>query len=249
MKTHLLILFTFLIVESKIVIGQSRRLPKGYKDWNLGTFRCGVYVPTNYNSSKSYPLVIYLHGKSDTLSRNLVWYQYPAELGDPAIVLTPKCPITETGEWGNSWSPGDPPMIKKTFEIMDSIKNRYNIDENRIYIYGISMGAIGTFGLIQKYPEKFAAGYAICGWGNPKIAPQLAQVPFWIFHGDQDDVVPVEGSRGVYKAVLDFGGKQIHYTEFKGVKHDAQNYVDNKAIIDWILSKRKTSNASKQKNN
>lgn len=214
-------------------------LPKGYENRYIGNFRCGVFVPPSYDPSKKYPLVIYLHGKSDTVSRNMAWYHNPAALKDPAIVLTPKCPLSETGEWGNSWISKDPPMIKKTFEMIDAIKKQYNIDKDRIYIYGISMGAIGTFGLIQRYPDLFAGGYAVCGWGNPEIVPQLSKIPFWIFHGEQDDVVPVEGSRGVHSAVLAYGGRQIRYTEFKDVKHDAWSHLDNTEIITWLLKQKK----------
>jgi poly(3-hydroxybutyrate) depolymerase len=219
--------------------GQSTSIQKGYKDWYIGNFRCGVYVPPSYDPAKKYPLVIYLHGKSDTTTRNMGWYHLPAALADPAIVLTPKCPLSETGEWGNSWSTGNPPMIKKIFKMIDLIKKQYNLDEDRFYIYGISMGAIGTFGLVQKYPDLFAGGYAVCGWGDPDIAPQLSKIPFWIFHGDQDDVVPVQGSRGVYNAVVSYGGKQIRYTEFKGVKHDAWAHLNNNLIYTWLLAQKK----------
>jgi hypothetical protein len=85
----------------------------------------------------------------------------------------------------------------------------------------------------------FAGGYAVCGWASPSIAPQLAKVPFWAFHGEEDPIVPVEGSRGIYRAVLAYGGKQIRYTEFKGVKHDAWNYVNDNETYKWLLAQRK----------
>jgi poly(3-hydroxybutyrate) depolymerase len=248
MKTKLLLLVISLAGCTQSCSGQSASVQRGYKDWYIDDFRCGVYIPPSYDSSKKYPLVIYLHGKGDTTTRKLGWYSEPAALADPAIVLSPKCPRSETGEWGNSWTTEDPPLIKKTFAMVDLIKKQYNLDETRFYIYGISMGAIGTFGLIQKYPDMFAGGYAVCGWGNPEIAPQLSKVPFWIFHGDQDDVVPVQGSRGVYNAVVAHGGKQIRYTEFKGVKHDAWAHLDNNKIYTWLLSqKRRTAHGSPDK--
>lgn len=119
------------------------------------------------------------------------------------------------------------------------MKKQYSLDENRFYIYGISMGAIGTFGLVQKFPDLFAAGYAVCGWADTSMARQLSRIPFWLFHGEKDDIVPVEGSRGVYNAVLRHGGTQIHYTEFKGVKHEAWNYVNDKEVIAWMLAQRR----------
>ncbi len=237
-KIFLLVL-TALVGYSQSGSSQPASLPKGYKNLYLGNFRCGVYVPPSYNPAKKYPLVVYLHGKSDTVSRNNAWYHEPAALADPAIVLTPKCPLSETGEWGTNINPEIPPMINKTLEVIDLLKKQYNLDEDRFYIYGISMGAMGTFSLVHKYPNLFAGGYAICGWASPNIAPLLAQIPFWIFHGDQDDIMPVEGSRKIYQAVLAQGGKQIRYTELKGVKHDAQNYVDNCKVIAWLLAQKK----------
>lgn len=240
MKTTFLLFVLIALVGYNVnCSGQTQLLPQGYQDWYIGDFRCDVYIPPSYNPAKKYPLVIYLHGKSDTVSRNIGWYHEPAVMADPCIVISPKCPLSQTGEWGNSLTSEDPPMIKKTFEMIALLKKQYNLDEKRFYIYGISMGAIGTFGLIQKHPNLFAGGYAVCGWGNPEIAPQLARIPFWLFHGDLDDVVPVEGSRGVYKAVLAHGGKQIRYTEFKGVKHDAWSHLNDNKIITWLLAQKK----------
>ncbi len=239
MKTYLFLLLIVLPGCTQECPAQAVLLPKGYKNWYIGNFRCGVFVPPSYNPSKKYPLVVYLHGHTDTTSRNFGWYHEPSALADPAIVLTPKCPASEDGRWGDTSSKELSPMMKKTFEMMDVIKKKYNIDENRLYIHGTSMGAIGTFAVIQKYPNMFAGGYAICGWASPGMAPQLSQVPFWIFHGEKDDIVPVEGSRGIYHAVVANGGKQIRYTEFKDVKHNAWNYVNNNKVYAWLLAQRK----------
>ncbi len=95
---------------------------RGYKDWYIDDFRCGVYVPPSYNPAKKYPLVIYLHGKNDTTTTNIGWYHEPAALADPSIVLTPKCPLSQTGEWGSSVTKEIPPMIQKTFEMIARIK-------------------------------------------------------------------------------------------------------------------------------
>jgi pimeloyl-ACP methyl ester carboxylesterase len=242
MKTSLLLSWLICLMVPQKSYSQSvssTTLQKGYKDWYIGDFRCGVYIPPSYDPSRKYPLVVYLHGKSDTITRNIGWYGQAAVLADPCIVLTPKCPLSETGEWGNSHSKEIPPMVEKMFEMISLVQKQYTLDENRFYIYGISMGAIGTFGIIQKFPDVFAAGYAICGWGTRDVAPSLSKIPFWIFHGDQDDVVPVEGSRQVYQAVLAYGGKKIRYTELKGVKHDAQNYLPEDQLYQWLLRQRK----------
>lgn len=145
---------------------QSTSLQKGYKEWYIGDFRCGVYIPPSYDPKKKYPVVVYLHGKNDTLTRKLGWYQEPAALADPPIVLTPKCPLSETGEWGNSESEEVPPIVKQTLQMIELVKKQYNPDEDRFYIYSIYMGAIGTFGIIDKFPQMYAGGYAVCCWGD-----------------------------------------------------------------------------------
>ena len=239
MRNSFLLIVFVLAGLTESCLGQPAYLPKSYKNWYIGDFRCGVFVPPSYNPSKKYPLVIYLHGHTDTVSRNIGWYHEPAAVADPAIVLTPKCPRSEDGRWGDTSSKELSPMMKKTFEMIDLIKKNYNIDDDRLYIHGTSMGAIGTYAVIQKFPDMFAGGYAVCGWASPSIAPQLAKVPFWAFHGDEDPIVPVDGSRGIYRAVLAHGGKQIRYTEFKGVKHDAWNYVDDNETYKWLLAQRK----------
>ncbi|MEO5563442.1 MAG: alpha/beta hydrolase-fold protein [Chitinophagaceae bacterium] len=240
MKLYLYLCFVItLAICTEQSSGQMAVMPKGYTDRFIDNFRCGVFVPPSYNASKKYPLVIYLHGKGDTITRDIAWYHDAALVNDPAIVLSPKCPRSEMGNWGNCWTSQLPRMIKKTFEMIDLIKKEYNIDEDRIYVYGISMGAIGTFGLVQKFPKMFAAAYTVCGAADPKIAPQVAGIPFWMFHGELDDVVPVEGSRGVYNAVIALGGKQARYTEFKGVKHDAWNHLDDHEIITWMLAQKR----------
>lgn len=238
-----IILFLSLLLALTGCSGDTSSQPasaqRGYKDWFIKEFRCGVYVPPSYDTLKKYPLVIYLHGKDDTTTVELPWYSEPAVLADPCIVLSPKCPPSETRDWGNSLLPILSPMMEKTFEMIKIIREKYNVDTDRIYIYGISMGAYGTYNAILTHPDMFAGGYAVCGWGNPKMAEQLSKIPFWIFHGEKDDAVPVEGARGIYKAVVDNGGKQIRYTEFPNVKHNAWSYLDNREICKWLLSQRK----------
>ena len=123
---------------------------RGYQNWYLDSFRCGLFVPPSYDAQKKYPLVIFLHGYSDTTTWNLGWYNEPILSSDPCIVLTPKCPIQERGGWGNSWDPQTSPMMKKTYEMLELVKEAFNLDTDRFYICGSSMGGFGTFGAIKK---------------------------------------------------------------------------------------------------
>jgi hypothetical protein len=215
---------------------------RGYQNWYLGNFRCGLYVPHSYFHGNKYPLVIYLHGHSDTTTWNLQWYNEPIITNDPCIVLTPKCPASESYGWGDSYSPFVSPMMAKTYSMIDSVKKAFNLDEDRFYIYGISMGGYGTYGVIQKNPGMFAAAYTECGKGIVNLASNIVSMPFWIFHGSADPVVPVQPDRDLYQAVLALGGTQIRYTEYPGVGHNVWDYVKNETTLDsWLLAQRRGS--------
>jgi predicted esterase len=215
---------------------------RGYQNFYIDSFRCGVYVPPSYNENKAYPLIIFLHGFTDTTTWNLPWYQEPIVSNDPCIVLTPKCPKEDPYGWGDSFDPRTPPMMAKVYEMIDLVEKAFHIDPDRYYIYGSSMGGRGTYGAIQKNPDLFAAAYVECGYPNVEIAPIIAQMPFWMFHGSVDNVVPVQPARDLYKAVLDLGGTQIRYTEYPGVGHNVWDYTGKETTItSWLLAQRKGS--------
>ena len=215
---------------------------RGYQNWYIDNFRCGLFVPPSYDISKKYPLIIYLHGYTDTTTWNLQWYNEPIVSDNPCIVLTPKCPREEIYGWGDSFDPRTSPMMSKTYQMMDMVKKAFNLDKDRYYVFGTSMGGYGTYGVIQKNPGMFAAGYAECGAANIAIAPIIASLPFWIFHGSDDPVVPVQPDRDLYKAVLDYGGTQIRYTEYPGVAHNVWDYVGKETTLNsWLLAQRKGS--------
>jgi predicted peptidase len=242
-------LFTLLLVgatiqscdkqsDEEITINKMSAI-RGYKNWYIGKFRCGIFVPPTYDASKKYPVIVILHGHSDTTSWNYRWYNEPFLSKDPCIVLSPKCPVVEEAGWGSSWRTESAPMIDKAFEMMELAKKAFNLDTSRLYIHGTSMGAIGIYGVLQKKPGLFAAAYLECGAGNPQIAPLLVKTPLWIFHGSNDYVVPAYPDRDMYDLVRESGGTQIRYTEYQGVGHDVWNYTKNETTLPWWLLAQK----------
>lgn len=222
---------------------------RGYKNWYIGEFRCGLFVPPTYRSDKKYPLIVYLHGHSDTTTWNLNWYNEPLLSYDPCIVLTPKCPIEERYGWGDSFDPRTSPMMAKAYEMIDLVEQAFNLDKDRYYINGTSMGGIGTYGVLQKNPDMFAAAYVLCGYPNVEIAPVIAEIPIWIFHGSEDYVVPVQGDRDLYNAVLELGGTQIKYTEYPRVEHNVWDYTDDETTLPyWLLAQKKGQVHEKPRN-
>ncbi|MBN2350212.1 MAG: prolyl oligopeptidase family serine peptidase [Bacteroidales bacterium] len=213
---------------------------RGYSDRFIENFRCGVFVPPSYNSNNKYPLIIYLHGHTDTTTWNLRWYNEPLVSTNPCVVLTPKCPVEEIYGWGDSWDPRTSPMMAKVYEMLEIVEDALSIDPNRYYIHGTSMGGIGTYGALGNNPEMFAAAYIECGAGNVEIAPLLINIPLWLFHGSEDNIVPVHFAREMYEAVHNAGGTQIRYTEYEGVEHNTWDYTPNETtLIPWLLAQRK----------
>ena len=132
--------------------------------WSKG-LRYGLFKPANYDPKKSYPLVLYLHGANDTISRDITWYHETIQRENPTFVLAPKCTNPNQG-WGNTWTDAHSPAMVKTLQVIDSLLARYSIDKNRLYVYGISMGGFGVFLCSQRSRESlpqvmpFAVGRA-----------------------------------------------------------------------------------------
>ncbi len=206
--------------------------------WSKG-LRYGLFKPANYDPEKSYPLILYLHGANDTISRDIAWYHESIQRDNPLFVLTPKCTNANQG-WGNTWTDVHSPAMVTTLHVLDSLVSKYNIDKNRLYVFGISMGGFGVFSVLAKEPEKFAAGYAICGGSSEKVAKKLLNTPLWIFHGEVDDVVGVQYSRQIYREIKMEGGQVVRYTEYPGVKHNSwENVSREKTLHRWLLQQAK----------
>jgi len=124
-------------------------------------------------------------------------------------------------------------------DLIEALCNEYRIDKARIYLTGVSMGGYGTWDLISRRPELFAAAIPVCGGGDPAQAEKLAKLPIGAFHGDADPLVPVERPRDMIAAIKKAGGEPT-YTEYKGVGHDAwtPTYRDNK-VLDWLFEQKK----------
>jgi hypothetical protein len=236
----LMLLFIYLRCKNEEKVPNTTEivLPTGYENSYYEGMRYGLFVPPSYDSTRSYPLIISLHGSTDTTSWDLGWYHDPVQTTDPCFVLTPKSLVASNG-WGNSWTAGFSADMKKTLEIADSLIEKFNIDTNRLYIYGTSMGGYGVFSVLANQPGRFAGAFSICGGGNPATAKSVMETPLWIFHGSDDNVVPVSYSRDMYQAILNAGGKQVRYTEYPGVKHDAWTPAWKEPTLEWWLLAQK----------
>jgi len=239
--TILVIVLVAVLANVNTTRAQLSKRVAGYSENHFHALRYGLYKPVTYDPKKRYPLVVYLHGSRDTVSRDMLWYRHDIQRENPAFVLTPKCENPDQG-WGNTWHKGYTPATAQTLDLVDSLMTCYNIDPTRLYLYGISMGGFGTFSIVAKTNGKFAAAFAISGGSDPKAAQYLLDTPLWIFHGEADDVVPVSLSRDVYREIIRLGGKHARYTEYPGVKHNSwENALSEKSLIPWLFSQHKNN--------
>lgn len=213
--------------------------------------------PETVKPGEKYPLVLFLHGAGERGNDNERQLTHGGQMflnpvnreKYPAFVLFPQCPADKYWAYTQrpkSFVPEDMPQEPKITPIFQTLKQLLDsylampeVDKQRIYIIGLSMGAMGTYDLMVRYPEVFAAAIPICGTVNPSRLPAAREVKFRLFHGDADDVVTVEGSRGAYKA-LKAAGADVEYIEFPGCNHGSWNPAFNyPGFMDWLFKQQK----------
>jgi uncharacterized protein (DUF2141 family) len=117
-----------------------------------------------------------------------------------------------------------------------------NLDINRIYVTGLSMGGYGTWEMLQRRPEFFAAAIPICGGGDKLQASKLTQIPIWAFHGTKDKAVPVIRTTDMYesiKSVTKLNPLRIKMTLYENKGHLIWNETyNNSEVIKWLLAQR-----------
>ena len=134
-------------------------------------------------------------------------------------------------------------IMKQVMELVHLFLQRPDVDPDRVYIYGMSMGGIGAFDAVARHPEIFAAAVPICGDINPDRLGKFEGVSFSLYHGDSDPAVPVSGSRDAYRA-LKAAGADVRYHEFPGCGHVCWwKAFEMPDFMSWMFSKSKKASA------
>ena len=109
------------------------------------------------------------------------------------------------------------------------------VDPKRVYGTGLSMGGLGTLAIAIKDPELFSAIIPICGGADLEKIQRLNKLPMWIFHGDRDDVIPLDNSISIYQSLRSVN-ENVFLTVYAGVDHDSWTETyENDNIYDWLL--------------
>lgn len=212
-----------------------------------------IKLPETNSSAAQYPLIIFLHGSGERGTQNHeqmrngvhAFCEEWVREKYPHYLLVPQCPPDQ--RWGGTskdWQSlfQEEPTIpgRMVLELVEKmIQEHPDIDPKRVYITGLSMGGFGTFDLLMRRPDLFAAGLPVCGGGDPRYADKIKDIPLWVLHGGLDDVVLPRCSRRIVEALEKVGGK-VKYTEYSTMYHDVWNVVYyNPAVLEWLFAQRK----------
>ncbi|PQO31421.1 phospholipase [Blastopirellula marina] len=189
-----------------------------------------LYLPKGYEQQQKWPLVLFLHGageRGDDLS--LVKKHGPPKLIEngkdfPFIVVSPQCP---KGTW---W------VTEDVVALMKHIMQIHNVDKNRVYITGLSMGGRGTWQVAGAMADEVAAIAPICGPSDVTVVEKIAHLPIWVFHGGKDSAVNISNSEEMVK-LLKEKGNEAKFTIYPEAGHDSWTETyDNEELYKWLLS-------------
>lgn len=246
-KLFALLFFLFICLSSEGCAMKQKKdnlsvqKPKSFKKKFTKTVRLNylLFLPEDYskNKQKKWPVILFLHGAGErgndleSVKINGIPKIVETEKDFRFIVVSPQCPAGEW--WGEGWT------IESLNGLLDKIIDDYRIDKDMVYLTGLSMGGYGTWALASAYPEKFAAIAPVCGGGEPGKAHRLREIPVWAFHGEKDDVVPVEKSQEMVDALKRCKGN-VTFTAYPEANHNSWTETyNNPELYKWFLEHKK----------
>ncbi|MBE6577298.1 MAG: phospholipase [Ruminococcaceae bacterium] len=204
-----------------------------FENPNGKSFHYLRYVPKDVNGKM--PLVVYMHGagergNADGSEIDIIakhgFFEHIKKFDSefPFLMVAPQCPSDEY--WGS--------YIESLNKFLDYVIENNDVDTDRIYLTGLSMGGTATWLWALDNPDRFAAIAPVCGQGINWYAHKLADLPVHAYHGDIDSIVSVHESVEMVSSINRKGGNAV-LTLYHGVKHNAWDYAYDQKMIDWLL--------------
>ena len=198
--------------------------------WQAGMFQGMPYrilFPTGYDPVHHYyPLALFLHGEGERGTDNQLQLvngmsSLPNDMdfraNVPMIVVAPQCPVTDT--WGQANMPNPSASEALAVQLVQTLVGSLAVDPQRVSVTGLSMGGLGAWDVINRYPAIFAAAAPIAGAGNVADVPNLVWMPIYAVHGSADGVVPPIYDETMYADIHALGGPMLYF-EIAGGGHD-----------------------------
>ena len=255
------LILSLCIVAAVSAVGGVKKIPAAeltvplvYTNAQGATIPYRFAAPKSVEQEKKYPLVILFHGAGERGTNNVSQLvhgatdllNYMREKKIEAYFIAGQCPAGK--QWVDTpWSQLSHTMPEKPsesmalmIELIEKTMKEHQVDRNQVLVTGISMGGYGTWDIVQRHPDWFAAAMPCCGGGDATLAWKIRDVPIWAFHGDQDTVVPFKRSRDMVAALWAVDGK-IRYREYPGVGHNcwAPTYADWDNVLSWFFVQRR----------
>jgi predicted esterase len=220
---------------------------------------CRSYLPVNYDPSNKWPLVVYLHGYNGDNPEYINWWSADKR-HDPSSDKHGVIFIEPHGRGNTQYLGfGDQDVLK----CIEMAKQKFNVDGDRVYLVGSSMGGFGTWNVATRHPELFAAIAPIYGGGDYHVSiskenlakmsswevfqndkssstaqlESLVGMPILVSHGDQDQSVNVNLSRYLVR-MLQRWDYDVRYIEVPGKGHEELGLWDQ--TIPWLLQHKRT---------
>ncbi len=217
-----------------------------------------LLLPENYDDSKMYPLILFLHGAGERGNDNELQLSHGGEyfLRDsirkkyPAIVIFPQC--KQESFWSNvkrdTSKRGEARLIFQTGgnpttamdllqQLIKKISKDYRIQKKQIYVGGLSMGGMGTFEIVYRNPNLFAAAFPMCGGADVGSATKFKKTNWWIFHGAKDDVVLPAFSQRIVTALQNINAI-VKFTLYPEANHNCwDSAFAEPELMSWLFSK------------
>ncbi len=201
------------------------------------THRYVVYVPRE--AATPAPVIMFLHGRGECGTD--AWKPVSQGIGRaimndasrwPFVVIFPQKPDPQR-QWEEYT-----PMVMGT---LAAVRNDLPTDPTRTYLTGLSQGGHGTWAIAAADPSPWAAIVPICGYGDPAtLAPPLASMPIWCFHGDADAVIKVDQTRAMVQALRAANAANLSTTEYPGVDHNSWDRAYAEPDLPgWLLKSTK----------
>ncbi|MFD2516470.1 carboxylesterase family protein [Salinimicrobium flavum] len=260
MKNKLLLILAFLTLQFSAE-AQDNELFKRKELVSEGdTLRYRILYPEDFSEAEKYPLVFVLHGAGERGRDNEAQLTHGSSLflkdtlrkKFPAIVVFPQ--VEAEDYWArvevnrdtvpqqfNFKNTGKPTKaMRLLMKLSDDLAAEKFTDKNRIYIGGLSMGGMGTYEIIYRKPDFFAAAFAICGGADPAIVEKYPkEFPIWIFHGEKDDVVPPEWSKTMAREINTHGGN-AKLSLYPNDNHNSWDSAFSEPyLLPWLFSNQK----------
>lgn len=217
-----------------------------------------IYYPKSFNTDNFHPVLLFLHGAGERGNDNEAQLVHGSEVIASgmekynSIAVLPQCPeddywvrlreserlVSGQRDFELDVSGKPSKALGAVIELVSDLKSKSYTDTARMYVAGLSMGGMGTFDILWRMPNTFAAAMPICGAGSPSKAGDVAKVPMRIFHGEEDAVVAVSESIQMHEAITKNGGTP-ELIIYPGVNHNSWDSAFAESdFVSWLFKHR-----------